>query len=29
VDGLYRTLYEPQIIHEEEITILEPAEQIA
>lgn len=29
VDGLYRSLYEPQLIHEEEVTILEPAEQVA
>ena len=29
VDGLYRTLYEPQVIHPEEDTILEPAEQVA
>ncbi len=29
VDGLYRTLYEPQLIHVEEVALLEPAEQVA
>jgi subfamily B ATP-binding cassette protein MsbA len=29
VEGLYRTLYEPQIIHVEEVAVLEPAEQVA
>jgi subfamily B ATP-binding cassette protein MsbA len=29
VDGLYRTLYEPQLVQEETGAILEPAEQVA